>query len=79
MHSSQLTTILKFLRQGDCGCFLFGSIFPQFPELIGIPVDPPIQTRVGLVWKKGRHISMALQTFLDFARTYQITGNVSES
>lgn len=66
MRSSQLYTILKFIEQGNCGCFLFSSMVNQIPNIVGIPIDPPILTNIGLVWKKGKYVSNRMQKFLDF-------------
>jgi len=77
MHSSQAATILNFLRKGDCGCFLFSSMLPQYPELKGIPADPPIEAHVGLVWKKGRYLGAGTQAFLDFCRKVDIEEKLS--
>ncbi|MCD8369250.1 MAG: LysR family transcriptional regulator [Clostridiales bacterium] len=67
MRSSQLYTTLKFVRQGKYGCFLFSSILNQIPSIIGIPLNPPVQVKIGLVWKKGKFISNRMNQFLDFA------------
>ena len=71
MRSSQIPTILKFMRQGNCGCFFYKSVIPLFPEVIGIPLTPEIRTRAGLIWRRGRYISSGMQKFLDYcARNY---------
>ena len=70
MHSSQITTTLKFLRQGKCGCFFFSSMLPCVPEIKGIPVTPEIPVKIGLVWKKGKYISSSAQTFIHFCEKY---------
>ena len=70
MRSSQIPTILAFLRQGGCGCFFYKSMLPLFPEVTGIPLSPEIHTRAGLVWRRGRYISSGMQKFLDFCREY---------
>ena len=70
MRSSQLQTILKFLRQGSCGCFLYKRVLEQFPELSGIALSPEITTKAGLIWKRGRFISSGMQAFVDFCREY---------
>lgn len=72
MHSSQVMTILNFLRQGRCGCFLYKRMLPQFPELIGIPLKGEMNTRIGLVWKKGRYTTKGMTEFLDFCRKYYV-------
>jgi DNA-binding transcriptional LysR family regulator len=70
LHSSQLLTTLKFLRQGKCGCFLFSSMLSNLPELTAIPIRPEIGIKIGLVWKKGKYISTHTQTFIQFCRRY---------
>lgn len=68
MRSSQLYTILKFVRQGNCGCFLFSSMMPQFPEYIGLPLVPPLTVKIGIVWKKGRYVSNEMGQFISFTQ-----------
>ncbi len=70
LKSSQIPTIVNFLRGGSCGCFLYKDILPQLPEVIGIPIDPPTETKIGLVWKRGRYISKGLEAFLVFCKKY---------
>ena len=70
MRSSQLQTILKFLRQGSCGCFFYKRVLEQFPELAGIPLAPQITTKAGLIWKRGRFISAGMQAFINFCREF---------
>ena len=70
MRSSQLQTILKFLRQGSCGCFFYKRVLEQFPELAGIPLTPQITTKAGLIWKRGRFISAGMQAFINFCREF---------
>lgn len=68
MRSSQLYTILKFVRQGNCGCFLFSNMLPQFPEFIGLPLVPPLTVNIGMVWKKGRYVSNEMRQFISFTQ-----------
>lgn len=70
MRSSQLPTILKFLRQRRSGCFLYKDVLSLFPEIIGIPLQPELHTKVGLVWRRGRYLSRGMENFLDFCRKY---------
>ena len=72
MHSSQILTILNFVRGGKCGCFFYRMMLPSFPELVGIPLDPVLDTRIGLVWKRGRYLSGGMQEFLKFSRDYPV-------
>lgn len=70
MHSSQIVTTMKFVRQGKCGCFFFSSMLPLVPELRGIPIQPEIPMRIGLIWKKGKYISAHTRAFIRFCESY---------
>lgn len=72
LHSSQITTTLKFVRQGNCGCFFFHSMLPYIPEIIGIPVTPILPMKIGLVWKKGKYLSSHTESFLRFCRSWSL-------
>jgi hypothetical protein len=39
-------------------------------EITGIPLNPPIHIKIGMIWKKGKYISGDMQTFLNFTRMY---------
>ncbi len=78
IRCSQLCTAVKFVRQGNCGCFLFSGILPQFPEFVGIPLDPPLKVRIGIVWKKGRYINTAMRSFISFTRDVFCAGKTAE-
>ena len=70
MRSSQLYTALKFIDNGRCGCFLFSDMLPHFKQYKGIPLEPPIDVNIGIVWKKGNFLSHSAQLFIDFAMQY---------
>ena len=70
MRSSQITTILKFMKQGSCGCFLYQDMLPLLPEITGIPLVPEIHTKAGVIWRRGRYINSGMQKFLNFCEHY---------
>ncbi|MDO4477761.1 MAG: LysR family transcriptional regulator [Lachnospiraceae bacterium] len=70
MRSSQIYTTLQFLRNGRCGCFLYTSMVDKFPDIVTIPLSPPIRVSVGMIWKKGKHISNDMQKLLSFTTKY---------
>ena len=70
MRSSQITTILKFMKQGSCGCFLYQDMLPLLPEVTGIPLVPEIHTKAGVIWRRGRYINSGMQKFLNFCEHY---------
>lgn len=70
MQGSQLYTIINFLRTGNVGCFLYSSTMAGLLKFKAIPLDPPIKTDIGIVWKKGRHLSTQMQSFIQFSTKY---------
>ncbi len=72
MRSSQIYTTLQFIKTGKYCCFLYSSMLDKFTdsEITGIPLNPPIHIKIGMIWKKGKYISGDMQTFLNFTRMY---------
>lgn len=70
MQGSQLYTMINFMRNGTCGCFLFESITVGFPKYKAIPLQPPLKTNIGIVWKKGRYMTAQMQEFIQFSKNY---------
>lgn len=66
MKSSQIYTLLQFIHRGDCGCFLYEDHLTQFPDCVGLPLNPPLYARIGIVWKKGLFIREEMKCFIDF-------------
>lgn len=70
MQGSQLYTMINFIRNGTCGCFLYESTMAGLSRFKGIPLAPPIKTDIGIVWKKGRYITSQMQDFIRFSQSY---------
>lgn len=70
MQGSQLYTTINFIRNGNFGCFLYESVVAGLPKYKAIPLQPPLKTDIGIVWKKGRYITSQMQTFIQFAQNY---------
>ncbi len=70
MKSSQIYTMLKFIHQGNCGGFLYEDHLPQFPDCVGLPLNPPLYVQIGIVWKKGLFLREEMQCFIDFMKDY---------
>ena len=72
MHNSQIYTTLQFLKNNNCGCFLYSSMTDRFASsgIKGIPLSPPIRIKIGMIWKKGKYISDNMQKFLNFTKMY---------
>jgi DNA-binding transcriptional LysR family regulator len=70
MQGSQLYTIINFIRNGTCGCFLYESTMAGLSKYKAIPFEPSINTNIGLVWKKGRYVTSQMHDFIEFAQNY---------
>lgn len=70
MQGSQLYTMINFIRNGTCGCFLYESIMAGLSKYKSIPLDPPMKTDIGIVWKKGRYMTAQMQEFIQFSQSY---------
>ena len=72
MRSSQIYTTLQFVKTGKYGCFLYSSMTDKFSSsnITGIPLNPPVRIKIGMVWKKSKYISGDMLTFLHFTRMY---------
>ena len=72
MRSSQIYTTLQFVKTCKYGCFLYSSMTDKFSTsgIKGIPLNPPIRIKIGMIWKKGKYISGDMQKFLNFTRIY---------
>ena len=68
MRSSQLYTTLQFVREGNSGCFLFSDMITKFPDFKGIPVEPFIESKIGIIWRKGNYIKNDAKTFIEFTK-----------
>lgn len=72
MYSSQLYTILNFLRGGSCGAFLY-SVLPVNPrDFVQLPLTPEISSRFGVIWKKGVFIPERTMKFIDYVKKHPL-------
>ena len=68
----EIYTTLQFVKTGKYGCFLYSSMTDKFSSsnITGIPLNPPVRIKIGMVWKKSKYISGDMLTFLHFTRMY---------
>jgi len=69
--SSQLQTIIQFIRGGIACGFLFREIALMSDEIVGIPLEPHITMNIGLVWKKDNHMFSDMLKLVEFVRENQ--------
>jgi len=70
MRGSQIYTTLQFLKEHKNSCFLYSCMLDKFPSIVGIPLSPPINVAIGMIWKKGKYLSTDTQNFITFTKKY---------
>lgn len=64
--TAQVSTIQSIAASGLAVGFIFKFLLESMPELVGIPLDPPMRTQVSLVWKQSEYLSGNMQHFISF-------------
>lgn len=72
LQSNQLALIRQYIRNYNAGAFLMKDylsfISDEFPDIIGIPIVPPIRIPIGLILDPGSRLSQPDTAFLSFLR-----------
>lgn len=68
LYTAQLSTMQNMIISSNAVGFMFEFLTKSTPELVGIPLDPPMTTQVSLVWKKSRPISGDMKNLIVFTR-----------
>jgi DNA-binding transcriptional LysR family regulator len=67
-YTSQLYTILNYLRSGSCGALLY-SVLPANPrDFVQIPITPEITSKFGVIWKKGIFMPERTNKFIEYIK-----------
>ncbi|WP_300759311.1 LysR substrate-binding domain-containing protein [Janthinobacterium sp.] len=72
-HISQIITILDMVNRGDGLSIVAELALPQrlqqqYPDLVAVPLDPPVSRKVGLAVRDRRQNTPATNAFLEVAR-----------
>ena len=79
LYSSQLETILNFIREGSSGAFLYGSIADSLRKISAgqgaddftiLPFRPVIKEEFVLFWQKGGYMNRNVKTWISFVKDY---------
>ena len=70
LYSNQLNTIKEFIQYNNAGAFLFEDVILNDADIIGIPLNPPMLIKIGLIWKKGKHNYSGATQFISFTKNY---------
>lgn len=72
IYTSQIYTIKSMVHNNTCGSFFYASLLQDHPDLVGVPIVPTIEQTVGLIWRKGKHISSSTEAFISFVQDYPL-------
>jgi len=75
LFANQLYTIHNFITSGIASSFLFKEVVDLQEDIIGIPLQNPINVKIGLIWKKNQQIFSDASRFIQFTKGYNNTGN----
>ena len=70
LDTAQVSTVQNITIKGLAIGFIFEFLLKTTPELIGIPLDPPMSTQVSLVWKQGEYLSSNMNHLIQFVKNY---------
>ena len=70
LESSQMATIKGLVAQGVGIAFLLDMVLSKTYDkgIKAVPLAKPLYVDVGLAWKKGRYVSKAASSFIEFCR-----------
>jgi len=71
LFTAQLSTMQNMIAGNTAIGFMFESLLKSTPELVSIPLEPPMKTKVSLVWKKSRSLSGDMKNLIEFIKTTQ--------
>ncbi len=78
IYTSQIYTMKSMIHNNTCVSFFFSSLLQDHPDIVGIPIVPTIEQRVGLIWRKGKYTTNATDAFVTFVRDYPLFPEVEE-
>ena len=70
LNTSQITTLINMVKSGHMGTFLYRSIVEKHPDIVGIPVMPSIEQRIGVIWKKGKSQNTTTEKVIKFIENF---------
>ena len=70
LNTSQVTTLINMIKSERIGTFLYRSMLEDHPELVGIPVFPAIEQRIGVAWRKGKYQNAVTEKVINYLKKY---------
>ena len=69
LDTAQLPIMQNMIASNMAAGFMFEFLTKAMPDLVGVPLDPPMTTRVSLVWKRSSYISGAMKNLMEFIKS----------
>ena len=66
LYTAQLSTMQNMILSSNAVGFMFEFLTKTTPELVGIPLNPPMTTQVSLVWKKSRPVTADMKKLIAY-------------
>ena len=70
LNTSQITTLINMVKSGHMGTFLYRSIVEKHSDIVGIPVMPSIEQRIGVIWKNGKYQNTTTEKVIKFIENF---------
>ena len=68
LDTAQVSIVQNMIVSKMAVGFMFEFLAQATPDLVGIPLDPPMTTQVSLVWKKSSSISSGMRNLIEFIK-----------
>ncbi len=72
IYTSQIYTMKSMIHNNTCASFFYASLLQDHPDIVGIPIEPRIEQKVGLIWRKGKYTASSTEAFISFVRDYPL-------
>lgn len=72
IYTSQIYTMKSMIHNSPCASFFYASLLQDHPDLVGIPIEPRIEQKVGLLWRKAKYTPSGVESFISFVRDYPL-------
>lgn len=69
LDTAQLPIVQNMIASKMAVGFMFEFLIKATPDLVGVPLDPPMTTLVSLVWKKSSYISGDMKNLIEFIKS----------
>lgn len=73
LNTAQVSTIQSMVSSGLGIGFIFSFLLGSHQQLKGIPLDPPMRTKVSLAWKQSEYLSDNMLRLIKFVKNHSFS------